>query len=94
MANRASTAHCDGHAKCGEKRALGAARYETLEGTPENSETAAKPLKDQIGQNCGFSEMYVEIARVLLCRPLRNHSATWPQRTGSMQAIKDLGNHS
>ncbi len=27
------------------------------------------------------------------CRPLRNHSATWPHRGGSIQAIKDLGNH-
>ena len=27
------------------------------------------------------------------CRPLRNHSATWPHRAGSIQAIKDLGNH-
>jgi hypothetical protein len=26
------------------------------------------------------------------CRPLRNHSATWPHRAGSIQAIKGLGN--
>ena len=26
------------------------------------------------------------------CRPLRNHSATWPHRGGSIQTIKHLGN--
>jgi len=27
------------------------------------------------------------------CRPLRNHSATWPQGLGLLQPIKRLGNH-
>jgi hypothetical protein len=28
----------------------------------------------------------------LFCRPLRNHSATWPHEAGSIYSIKHLGN--
>ena len=28
------------------------------------------------------------------CRPLRNHSATWPHEPGSIYSINRLGNHS
>jgi hypothetical protein len=62
---------------------------------PENSETILKSLMDNKRRFRSFSEPCLEIygETSLLCRPLRNHSATWPHARGSIQALNGLGNY-